>query len=223
LTTTYEASIIEKQNAIKALTIPAEVIVSNSTVINSAVKYSILGFAFGLFLAIVVLAITYLMSDIVFNTKSIRTLYQLRVFGYYEKKSKKRVFGFLDRYLSKLEGGSKIKIEKDEVVKIISANLSAVLEIENISEGNIIITGTVDISDINDICVNVSEKLTNSLCKFISASNISYSADTIEHIRDCNAVVLVENIEHSTFKEITKQLEYIHNLEKKVIGAILIK
>jgi capsular polysaccharide biosynthesis protein len=222
LITNYENSLTEKQNALKALVAPAKTVTTKSMVIKSAIKYSILGFVLGVFLVAGILLFSYITSDRLQNSKELRPRYNIRILGLIEKNNKKRLFGFIDRWINRLEGKSDHKLSEDEAIQRVAANLKAICELNNITGGDIIITGTINPNRISEICEKVRQKLQGTSHQLLSGANISYSASTIDQMKNSNAVVIVEEIGISTYTEITKQLECINDLGKNVIGAILV-
>jgi len=218
----YKISLAEKQNALVTLIEPTQYVTTKSSIIKSAIKYAIAGFILGSFLALVVIATVFLMSDRLLGTKELRSRYNLRVLGIMERSSKKRLFGFIDQFINKLVGISNVKIEEKEAVKRICANLKAFLTMENISNCNIMLTGTTDIKNIEALYNKISSELMISAGKLMFGGNISYTAETINKVADCNAIVIVEEIGQSTYTEITKEIENIKDLNKKVIGIIII-
>jgi len=220
--TNYEISLTEKQNALKALVVPAKTVISDTIVIKSAIKYAVAGFVLGAFLVSTILLISYIASDKLLNAKNIRTCYNIRVLGIIKKDKKKRIFEFIDRLIYRLEGNPENQVIENESIKRIAANLKAIFELNNINNGDIVFTGTIKPNDIKSVSDKVNKELKDSSYQLLSDANISYTASTIDQIMRCNAVVIVEEIGSSTYSEITKQLEYIHDLGKKVLGVILV-
>ncbi len=221
LVTNYNASLVEKENELRALTAPALMVISNSQIIKSSIKYAILGFIIGIILSIAFITLKYILNGKIKSVKSFRTLYHLRILGVYEDETRKRFGQFIDLIINKLR--SKNKISKDNSIKRISANIEAILEIEKIINGRVILTGTINKSDLDEMFNRISKELKSSNIKLCAAGNISYSADTINMIRDCDGIIFVEKIEQTGHNEFIKQLDYIKDLEKNIIGTILIK
>jgi len=217
----YKNSLVVKQAALSALVAPTKTVLSNSLILKSMIKYSILGFFAGVFLIIVIILLSFMMSDKLSNTKEFRARYSLRVLGMLKKPLKKRFFGFIDQWLMRLEGTSDVKVTEDEAIKRICANLKAALKIEDILNCKIMITGTAKIDNLESIFKKISVEFEDNSCKFFYSGNISYTAKTIEMIAECNAVIIVEKMGHSTHTEITKELDNINDINKKVIGVVL--
>jgi len=220
--TNNELSLIEKQNALATLSIPTKNVVSNISVIKSTIKYAIFSFAMGIFLVMGIILLTILLSDKLSSVNELRARYSLRVLGMIDKSSMKSLFGFIDRWLNRLEGTSTVKIAENESIKRIYANLIAILKVTDIRNSSIMITGTAKIENIELIYKMLMAEFKDNSCVLLYGGNISYTANTIMQIVDCKAVIIVEEIGRSTYTEITKELVNVKDLDKKVIGAILI-
>lgn len=218
----YENSLKEKQNALNSLSSPVHAVDSNDMIIKSTIKYAGVGFVLGMFLTAGILLFGFLTSNKLLDAKDLRPRYNLRVLGNIEKPKKKRVFGSVDRFISRLEGTKNILISESEAAKRIASNLKAICELEKIPAGSIVVTGTIDFDEIKDICNKLDEHMKTSSYKLVPGDNISYSADTILKAKEGTGVLVVEKLNSSTYPEITKQLETIRDLEKNVLGFILI-
>jgi capsular polysaccharide biosynthesis protein len=220
--TTYEKNLIEKQNQLNALVAPVRPVISKSIIMKSTIKYAIVGFILGAFLITCILLFTILTSDKLLNAKDLRSRYNIRVLGILEKNKKKRLFMAVDKLISRLEGNSNHQIGETEVIKRISSNLKAICELNNIDNGSIFFTGTIKQNLIKELCEKVQMELKDTSYQLLSGANISYSADTIDLMKSCKTIVIVEEIGTSTYTEFTKQLECIDDLGKNVVGIILV-
>lgn len=220
----YEKDKNDKTVELNALVSPEKVVISVKTIIKSIFKYVILGFAAGSLFSITIITIGYVTSNKLYRIEDIIYVHKLRVLGIYNNNLDKRpLFYFIDQLLKKLENKSYVKLEKEEELNIISSSIEAIIEIENINKGKIVITGTLENEKINDVYNRFSEKLKNLTYEFILSTNINNNADTIAQIRSCAAVILVEEIGKSNNNEIQRQLSSIYNLKKEIIGVVLVQ
>lgn len=214
----YKIRLTERQAALSALVIPTKSVAS----IRSVIKYAIIGFFIGAILIISIIIFSFMMSDKILSTKDFRKRYCIRILGMLNKSSKKRLFGFIDHFFNRLEGTLTVKITEDEAIKRICSSLTAILKVEDIKNCSIMITGTAKIESIEAIYKKIAIEFKDNSYKFLFGGNICYTTKTIDMISECNAVVIVEEFGHTTNTEIAKELFNINDLNKKIIGAILI-
>ncbi len=221
LVTDYENRVIERNNALNILVQPTMSTTSKSVIIKSAIKYAFLGIAIGIILISFILLFSYLLSDKMFNATEIRKRYNLRILGTI-KKVEKRLFGFVDQWLSYFEGSNTFKTNEDEELKYISANIKSIVKVEDKQTYNIMLTGTTKFEKIEEICKKLNKTLNNNSINLVCGANICYNAETIEQICECNAVVIIEEIKKSTYNNISNELTNIKDLGKNIIGIVLI-
>lgn len=222
LATSYKDNLIEKQKSFSSLAAPVRTSYSKTLLIKSAIKYSVLGFAFGAFLQILIILLSYAFSNKVIKEKEISQIYNLKVLGVIDKPSKKSVLKIVDRWISRLEGTLYNKIDENAAIKRIVANIEAILKLGNLSSYNIVITGTTDINKIEYIYKKIDDEIKSPSYKLSYGDNINYTAKTIKQVSDSNVVIIVEELEKSSFSEINKELENIYVLDKNVLGVIII-
>ena len=218
----YQAKLLEKQTALKTIVAPVNNVISVNRVISSTIKYAILGFVLGAMLAAFIIFITNLTSDKLTDVKIFRGRYNIKMLGSIKQMVKKRRFGFIDGWLNKLEGISSAIIEEDEQIKIICAKIRAALSFEKMDSNKILLTGSIDYAKINDVCSKLNKELSNSQIEIQSGANIRYNSTTVDCLQQCEMVVIIEEINHSRYEEISEQLINIADLDKSVIGAILL-
>jgi len=221
LVSDYEAKLLEKHIALSALSEPIKIEYSINQVIKSTVKYFVIGVVLGMILATFCIMLVNLLNDKLINIEKFRECYNIRLIGVISNPTKKKAFNFIDRWLNKLVGVVD-NVDENEQIKIICANLKAILLNRNIENTKTMLTGTIDISKINDICTKISKELSDSRIEFKTGNNINYSSNTINDIQEYDSIVIIEEINCSSNKEISKQIINIKNFNKKIIGAIII-
>lgn len=221
--TNYENSLKEKQNALNALVVPINSVISKSVIVKSGIKYALVGCILGAFMTAAVLVSYYLISDKLLNERDLRPRYNMKILGFIENSQKKRLFEFVDRLIARMQGYGRNRISEEETIHRIAANLKAIYELNDLNKADIMITGTIEADQIKRIGELLAKDLKGTSYNIYSGANINYSACTIDQLKSCDAVVLVEKVGSSTYTEITRQLECIYDLGKNIIGAILLR
>lgn len=215
-----ETTLDEKQKVLAELVEPTYLETTTSVILMSAIKYAVVGFVLGAFLMMGILLVSYLMTDKIMDGSDIRKRYNIRILGVVSNKGKKRMFGFVDRGIYKLQGIS-IDPKNEAIIERITTTLKAYVELDNIHEGRIVLTGSMNVDINQELVKKVSKVFNKSSLELIASDNITYSAETVQKIKESKGVVLCEVIGRTTYTELTKQIEYIKDLDKNILGIIL--
>lgn len=193
---------------------------TNMNLIKQVIKFAVLGFVLGAFLSVCAIILIIMLSDKIFSIKDFKRCYNLSILGVLQSKQKKRIFGFIDRWLNQLEGNANL-VDESVSIQSINSKINSYMKTAKIQGGSVVITGTTDYETIELVSKKMIEEMKGSY-KLIAGGNVTYDAKTIELVDDCNAIVIIEKVGKSTFTEITKELENIINLDRKIIGVIIV-
>lgn len=216
----YKDRLLKNNNTLKAFPAPPNTLVTIKTLIRDTLVFMAIGFLLGGFAAVAFIIFMNMISDKVIDFKDLYFRFNLRILGSINKPHKKRIFRSVDRLIAKIIGGNK-QPGDDEAVKIITMNVKAICELNNIVKGNILVTGTISSEKIRKVQQLLAANLKEPAYQFVSSDNISYNADTIEQMKNCDAVIITEEAGSSSFTEISKQMVYLNNYEKTILGVIL--
>ena len=196
---------------IEVLGIPTETsekYVSRRSVLKSGIKYSFIGFAAGVFVVALLIAVNYVFGKKVktqaqfFNAfASIRKIGVMKPLG---KRSK--FYKFVD-----IRSGDDTKLSADNNLKVISYNY------ENLTKNykNILITGVGDQTATHDAIELLG-------LKGDYRPNMLINPEIIRGISDYDCVVLIEQRNNSLFQSVYDELTLINNSGTEIVGAIII-
>lgn len=181
----------------------------------SPVKYGVIGFAGGIFLMVFLDGMGYVLSDRLRGERELGERYGYLLLGAFPKSRKRRLLGFIDRMLVKAEGVSE-RIGTDEVYRIVATNII------NLAGNctNVLVTGTVDTNRLAEFTEEVSSQVEG--VELVMGPNMNRTASTLEALAVCDAVILVEQKNHSLRAKIQKEQESIAALNKPVVGYVLL-
>ena len=221
--TKYENRLAEKKSQMHTMVPAAKTVITYAMIIKSAVKYAALGLFIGVILVMGMLLLYILISDKVIDANEFRNRYRLKVLGMIEStKNEKRLFGFVDNLIRKIEGKSNYKLNEKDQIKILSSNLKAICSRNKLFNCDIYFTGTVDSDEIKTICNLINDSMEDFTCNIIIGENINKSVHAIDQLEGCDAVIIVEKIGSSNYNDVSRLVESINDREKNVIGTILI-
>lgn len=219
----YNLRLVEKNNALEVLVAPVKPVLNDNFLINSMIKYSVIGFILGTFLEMLIIVISLMTDSKLLGHNDYKQHFNYNVIGTVRKDSKKRVFGFIDQLISRLFSEDIKYPSYSEEIRIVNARIRAYLKNEQIGEKRILFTGSASkerIIKIYDDIIKEDSDMSKFNIECIASMN--YSSMAIEKLACCDLVVLFEEIGYSTYEEISNGLETINRLNKEIIGVILI-
>nr|WP_024837323.1 hypothetical protein [Clostridium sp. 12(A)] len=182
--------------------------------IKSAIKYSIMGGTFGVFLVVLFLCLIYVINPKLYSADKFVSRFGIKIFGEYPKEEKNRKLSGVDNWLNKIEG--KQIFSREAVLKRIIASISIYTE----KDQTIFLTGTIAL----DLLKSIESELkgTFSNLTFVVGPDINRNPETLTKLPTIDVVILVEKYGVSKYKDIDNQIETIYSLDKKIIGCIIL-
>ncbi len=164
--------------------------------LSSAVKFGIVGMIGGVCLVCLMFSISYIMSG------------------------KRKIFGFVDRWICRLEEGPYAKITRNEQIKIAAVNIQATIH-RNTEEKirRVMLAGTITSDDVIEICERLAEEIGD--VTFSPYRQIVFHATALKKLEYYDGIVFVEKKEESYEKLIRQEIELALDRDIKVLGAIL--
>lgn len=176
--------------------------------IKSVLKYSIIGFVFGIVLIGVIISLRYICGN-----KFITQAQFFSRFGWVyricvNKPTTKR--NYISRKIDVLTGNDNdLSIEKSN--KLIANNIKNIISGMN----NVLITGTADFSRIEDF---IKESGINATVK----TSFFNDPDVLEDISKYDGIIIVEQRNYSRCNLVAEEIKMIENSNTKLLGAIIL-
>lgn len=204
-----------------ASTSPAATTTSAPKTVSISVKHAVIGFVVGAVLGCGIALALYLLSARLRNSEEIKTLYQVKVLGNVANPQKRRkVFGFVDSLIEKLQNGSKKTLTYEQAVQMICANIA--IDCKKNERNKVYLTGSMMeqmpekvIADIIHLCEEkglVVEK----------GNAIAYDAESLEALEQVGTVVFVEQRRTSFYDEIYKEIVLCKENGIQVMGIAVV-
>lgn len=186
-----------------------------------SIKYAILGFLAGAFLACVWLVMEALFSARIQETEEISELYGLRMLGeLQDAKQRKRMFGFVDTLLLKWKNCNKKQISQEQRVRIASSNLELACKKAKISR--IYVTGSEIEKQDGKLTAEIWKSLSKSGIEVLRGENIVYDANSLKDMAEVGSVIFVEQVGVSLYAEIEKEIKAAKENGIEIIGSLVI-
>lgn len=186
---------------------------------RSAVKYTILGLVLGACLAAFVLVLIYLLGGRMQSTGDFEREFGMPLLGEVTRDSrKKRVFGFIDRWIERLEQGAYADITGEEQMKIAAANLRAAASREKVQR--IMLTGTISKEETEAFRAQLAAEAAD--LSFSDYQRIVFQASALEEVERCDGVLFLEKKGVSYTKLIQQEKALVSGREICVLGTVIL-
>lgn len=202
-----------------------ETIVVGETVVygnpvREAVKFAVIGCVLGIFLAVFVLVVAYLMSGKLQSTDKFREEYGVPLLGQITKRAgKRKLFAFLDSWIQRMEEGEYADITREEQLKIAAANLKTAVSGEG-SMQKIMLAGTIGKEEAETVRSSLMAELPG--ISLLPYERIVFQAAALEELDDCDGVVFLEKKGTSCTKLIKKEVLLAADRGVKILGAVIL-
>ena len=188
--------------------------------VKEAGKFAVIGLVLGAFLAAFVLVVIYLMSGKLQSTENFKEEFGLPLLGQITKNpEKKRIFGFVDRWIQRMEEGEYADITYEEQLKLAAANLKAAVAGEK-SMNKIMLAGTIGAEEAEAVRSRLIAELTG--ISLLPYERIVFQAAALEELDGCDGVVYLEKRGVSCTKLIRKEVSLAADRGVKILGAVIL-
>ncbi|MDO4460277.1 MAG: hypothetical protein Q4C42_09440 [Clostridia bacterium] len=177
--------------------------------------FVILGFIGGVVIVCGVYFLIYIFGRNIRNEDDIREVFGVRVLGTVNAGEKKKLFGFIDRWLGKLFYKRRYVYSNEERYEMITSGARISMAKNNLSK--VFVTGVSADEDSRKFAEKLAETLGANSGKSVLDDPVS-----LEKMSESDGIVLVERIGESSFDDIRKELELVKENNIKVIGAVVI-
>ena len=171
-------------------------------------------------MTVLFLAMSYIMGGKLQNTDTFENEYGMKSLGRISAPDfGKKWFGFLDRFIWKLEEGAFANIPREEQMKIAVSNVkSAIFKNENVKK--IMLAGTIAEEDTVDLCFWLKKKTEG--IQFSEYRQIVFDSAALEEVVDCDAVLFLEKKGISTSKLINQERAQVVSRNIPVLGTVVL-
>ena len=189
--------------------------------VSSAVLSAIIGMIGGVCLICLIFGICYIIGGKLQSENRFQEKFGMPLLGVVRKNDrKKKLFGFIDRWICRLEEGPYAKIPRKEQIKITAMNVHAAIH-KNPEEQikRIMLAGTISDDDVIEICEGLAESIGDVI--FSPYRQIVFHAAALKKLEYYQSVLFIEKKGESYEKLIRHEKELAENRNVKVLGMIL--
>ena len=185
------------------------------SVFTGFIKFAIIGGAVSAILAFAYFAIVGIMKGKALSSKSVSEVVNVEFFGFWPKTSKKKAFDFIDKWIDTVSGC---------VVKGMSPEVATELVLSNATVAcaeskKVMLCGGADKAVIAEVAEAMKKQLTG--VEVISGGTISVDPVVVRGVAECDAIILVEQLDKSGLDEAVKLKERAQAMNKPVLGVVV--
>lgn len=194
----------------------------NTLIVSPSLNVKYIVFGMVLF---VILYVVYITVKCIFNTKlqlmdDVNTLYHIPLLGKIpQETSKKRWFGFVDRWVMRICNHNIRVFSKDEAIGLVSVALKIQMKKQEMSTvyciGCNMGTHSMQLAEQIQSILSKEEITVNIL------DNILYNQEVMEKLQGAKAVFLMEKIGETLYDEVAKEKELLQRQDIKILGIVI--
>ncbi len=215
--TQYLSALLEKLNTLQTnLTKLEDPSLNASPVkkgIKSGIKGGVLGFIVGFFMLVVLYGIKFAIKDTVYSADELKDRTKLRVIGTIANNEEKTTK--LLRWINKKENRVDCN-DNERNYRVIASNIKICLG----NKDKILISNNVSKEKENELVNKLHILLPN--IQIINKGNILNSPEAIDALTECNNVILLAECNETKYKSLLEEKELLTNLDKNIMGCVVI-
>ncbi len=201
-------SIADTKAELDAVTSNPPDVISASSLVRSAVIYSIVGLILGVFVMVACIWVSHICSSKVYSARTLTNRTQIKVLGGINVLPK---MGAFMRKLRLLDNRSVVKA--DVQAQLIAANVRNLCA----DAQHLLVTGTADCAVLSEALQQAIPGVQISLC-----GSLLSDVAAVDALSDCDCVLLVEECEVSRYGDIQQMVSMIVDNNKTLLGCVLL-
>lgn len=189
--------------------------------VSSAVFFAVVGMSGGVCLICLIFCIRYMMSGKLQSESKFQEKFGMPLLGVVRKSErKKKVFGFIDRWICRLEEGPYAKIPRKEQIKIAAVNVQAAIHKNSEKKiKRVMLAGTIAGDDVMEIYEEIAEEIGE--VTFSPYRQIVFHAAALKKLEYYEGVLFIEKRGESCERLIRQEKELADSRDVKVLGTIV--
>lgn len=189
--------------------------------VASAVSFAVIGMIGGACMICLVFGIYYVMSGKLQSESGFQEKFGMPLLGIVRKKeTKKKLFGFIDQGIRRLEEGPYARIPRKEQIKIATVNVQAAIH-KNPEEKikRVMLAGTASGDDVMEICGELAEEIGE--VTFSPYRQIVFHAAALKKLEYYEGILFIEKKGESFERLIRQEKKLADSRGIKVLGMVL--
>ncbi len=189
--------------------------------VTSAVTFAVVGMVGGVCIVCLIFCLSYVMGGKLHDISNFQRKFGIPLLGVIRKRdARKKVFGFVDRWICRLEEGPCAKIPRNEQIKIAAVNVqNAIHKNPDKLVKRVMLAGTAASSDVIEICEELVEEIGN--VTFSPYRQVVFHAAALKKMEYYEGILFIERQGESYEKLIRQEMDLALDRKVRVLGAIV--
>ena len=190
--------------------------------VTISVKHTIIGAVLGVVLGCAIIMVMYLFAAALRNGEEVKTLYRVKVLGNVDATAfeKKKLFGFVDGFILKLQNFRKTKLSFEQEVQMICANI--VLDCQKNNKEKVVLASSVKEALPETVVKAITETCIEKGVAVVTVGAISYDAEALETLAAVGNVVFIEKEHKSLYDELYNEIALCRENAIHVAGMVIL-
>lgn len=202
----------------------ATVISSGQAGIRSfiSLKMIAIGLFAGVFCMAGLWAVLYVFSNRIKPEDPIENLFKIAVIGMIPAEyEKKRLFGFVDRWIISIRDRNKRIFSVDEAVSLIVSRVKVQSSKDEVSK--LVFIGCDLGKNVPDVPQAMADKLKSGDINASVLDNVLYDPENTEKLGEMDGAVIIEKAGRTLYSELTEEIELLKRQQIKILGCVIVE
>ncbi|MBE5881059.1 MAG: hypothetical protein E7289_01925 [Lachnospiraceae bacterium] len=186
------------------------------------VKYLIIGFLGGAFIAFAVWVVVYLFAGKLRLEDDFEKIFKNKLLGSVPSydANKKKWFAFVDKFFLKIRHFNQRYFEREEALEMIAANIR--IAAQKADSKQVMFAGAVCGNEEKKVMEAIAEKLNNDDIELVWSDSVLYNAEALQRMVQIGHLVMIEKAEASLYTEVKKEIEICAQHDINLIGCVIV-
>lgn len=211
-------------NSTETIPLSPEAIIARGITVTPQVsfKYVLIGMVLAAFIYAFYVFVIYVLNPKIRITDNLQQLYTVPQLGLIPAHDdKKKIFGFVDRWIKSLRNWSKRKFAYEEAFRLASVAVKMAAQRNELT--SVYLLGCDLKGQTMIVCEKIRDDLGKDNIQTVILNNILYDAVALNSLKSARGVVLVEAVGATLYTEIEQELELLKRENIEVLGGILVE
>ncbi len=197
---------------------------SGPTGIHSFISLKMI--AIGLFAGVFCMAglwvVLYVFNNRIKSEDPIENLFKIAVIGMIPAEyEKKRLFGFVDRWIISIRDRNKRIFSVDEAVSLIVSRVKVQSSKDEVSK--LVFIGCDLSKNVPDVPLAMADKLKSGDINASVLDNVLYDPENTEKLGEMDGAVIIEKAGRTLYSELTEEIELLKRQQIKILGCVIVE
>ena len=187
-----------------------------------SLKMIAIGLFAGVFCMAGLWAVLYVFNNRIKSEDPIENLFKIAVIGMIPAEyEKKRLFGFVDRWIISIRDRNKRIFSVEEAVSLIVSRVKVQSSKDEVSK--LVLIGCDLGKNVPDVPQEMADKLKSGDINASVLDNVLYDPENTEKLGEMDGAVIIEKAGRTLYSELTEEIELLKRQQIKILGCVIVE